>query len=139
MKTSRRLARVAIALWCVALFLPCCRDGRNAVPGYVGLWWAVYGSLFVLGIPALMTNVAVGLVAVELGAGGELVEKYGGRWLAGLSVASATLTIWLFGPRFAWGAYVWLASVMLACGALLTGERVTWRRLDGLEGGVPPL
>lgn len=133
MSVHRLLAVLSVVLWCVALFLPCCSVDPEAPPdpGWMGLLLAVYTIPVLFGIPPVVTNLAVLWATIEAAAGCPVVTRGGGQAVVVLSALAMGVTVLSVGDMFAWGAYVWLASVGSACVLMLLGPRITWRELDG--------
>ena len=140
MNARKCLSLAAVSLWCVALFLPCCamNSNRPAEPGWMGVVYAVWAIPWLYGIPPLVANYAVLWAAIEAAAGRAVATRGGGMAVAAMSGFAMLVSYLTLRPMFAWGAYVWVLSVVLACVSLLIGGRVTWRELDGPAADMLP-
>ena len=119
MKTSRRLARLAITLWCVALFLPAW-ELKGPQTGWMGLTMAACGSVFipiaiVLFWPPLFANYAVWLAAFNLAGPDRALTPRQLVWF-GVSIA---ITLGLYGHTLLVGGWLWIASLLIGLASQL--------------------
>ena len=124
MTARRRLAVASLALWTLALFLPCVEGATDywGGTGLSGILLSLWASLLLWGLLPLLTNLPVLWAALELRSGPTLTDE--GRWnVAFLSAMFSCGSLVMFWGFFDWGAFVWLASVALAVASLLVGER----------------
>ena len=119
MKTSRRLAWLAIAFWCVALFLPAWEQNATQ-PGWMGLTMAACGSVFVpisivLFWPPLFANYAVWFAAFNLAGPDHALTPRQLVWFG----VSITITLGLYGHTLLFGGWLWIVSLLIGLASQL--------------------